>query len=177
MASAVDPAPESVNEPPPKEPTALVVAPLKLIEPLLIVARYAEPAITTMPLSIVVTEATPEKFVTPVPPVIDPTVEEPLVARKFRLPPLLTTASSESALLTLTVAPEESVRSLVSAKLPVTFNVPAVTKVVPPFAREPERTSVPTPDLVKLNALTPSVIVPPTVRLPAATPTVLLAVK
>ena len=65
---------------------------------------------------IVVTLATPEKFVTPDPPVMDVIVEEPLAAKKFRLPPLLAMASSVSALVTLTVAPEDSVRSLVFPK-------------------------------------------------------------
>ena len=112
----MEPAPDSVSKPPPKAPTALVVAPLNVIEPPEIVARYAEPATTTVPPLIVFTSATPEKFVTPIAPVIDVAVEDPLVARKLRLPPLLTIESSVFALVTLTVAPEERVKSLVSPK-------------------------------------------------------------
>ena len=116
VVNAVDPAPDNLREPPPNAPTALVVAPLNVIDPPEIVARYAEPATTTVPLLMVDTSATPEKFVTPDPPVMDVIVEEPLAAKKLRLPPLLTMASSVFALVTLTVAPEERVKSLVSPK-------------------------------------------------------------
>ena len=175
--NAVEPAPDSFKEPPARVPTALVVAPLSVIEPSLMVVKYAEPAIKTVPLLMVVTAATPEKFVTPEPPVIEAIVEEPLVAKKLRLPPLFTMASSVSALDALTVAPEDSVKSFVSPKCPVTFNVPAETKVVPPLDREPEITSVPTPDLVRSYEPAPSVMVPPIVRLPATTFNVMLFVK
>ena len=174
----VEPVPDSVNEPPANVPSALItVPPLSVIEPSLMVVRYAEPAIKTVPLLMVPTAATPEKFVTPEPPVIEVMVEEPLVAKKLRLPPLFTMASSVSALDALTVAPEDSVKSFVSPKCPVTFNVPAETKVVPPLDREPEITSVPTPDLVRSYELAPSVMVPPIVRLPATTFNVMLFVK